>query len=146
MNPLLQTFKYHRKSIAYASIFCIALPGCFPCAFFAGGIGVGISLWEDRDIYLSTKEVLLIGVFIGFFGSICSLLALLFINNILLDFFSNALTPQSQARFLLSLNKHGSLFNLWVVIHITLSVFSSATGAHSTLKWVFPERTIPSDL
>ena len=146
MSSLLEIFRYHLKSIAFASIFCIALPGCFPCAFIAGGIGIGISLWADRDIYLSTKEALVVGALIGFFGSLCSLLSLFFINNILLEFFSNTLTPQSQKRFLLSINKHGTLFNQWVVIHITLSIFSSTVGAHSILKWVFPERTIPSDL
>ena len=146
MSALLQIFKDHSWSIAWASVFCIAFPGCFPFAFFAGGIGVGISLWADRDIYLSTKEVLLVGAYIGFFGSLCALLSLLFINNLLLDFFSNALTPQSQARFLSSLNKHGTLFNQWVVIHIALSVLTSAAGAYSILKWVFPERTIPNDL
>ena len=146
MNNILQMFKEHARSIACASIFCLGFPGCFPFAFFAGGIGIGISLWANRDIYLSTKETLFVGACIGFLGSLCSILSLLFANNLLLDVFFNALTPQSEARFLSSLNKHGTLFNQWVVIHIALSVLSGAAGANSILIWFFPERTIPSDI
>ena len=146
MNRTLNILKENSFGIASSVVLCFAFPGCFPLTFFAGGVGVGISLWTDLDVYFGYKEAILIGSCIGFLGGISSLLSVMWAYQFLFDIFSNALTPQIQARFLASLNKHGDIFNQWVGIHIMLCTVSSTLGATSTLEWFFSERKIPNDL
>ena len=146
MIKLLNLFIEHKKGILCATMLCLAFPACFPMALIAGGVGLGVSLWDDRDLYLSTQGAAIIGIYIGFIGGIASVLSLIFLHHLLQDFYFLSLTPTIQQRFNAALSEHGEILNRWISIHMLLSTISGSIGASATLYFIFPAQRIPNDI